>query len=432
MHKKINLLTAASIVIANMIGTGVFTSLGFQLSSAQNSWTIFILWLLGGVLSLFGAFAYAELGTYFKETGGDYIFLSRIFHPMLGYLSAWTCLTVGFSAPVALSAKAFTKYLSVFGIGDSNWLAIAVILLIGIMHSFTIRHSSRFQNIGTAIKIIFIIVLIVLGVVMPYHHPNAIKLDDSWLKEIAKPGFAVSMIYVSYAYVGWSSAAFISGEIQDARKNLPTALIGSTLFVTVLYVLFQFVLMKIATVDEMKNREEVTLVAFENLFGKTGGKWVGLFIAIQLVATISSYLWVGSRVTWSMANEYKLWKPLAKTNRHKIPVRSLWVYVIVSILLTVSGSFEKVLFYAGFVLQVMSTLTIAASLFLKKTNDKTVYKSPFKPVLQILFLLFSLAVLVFTFYDRPTASLVGLSILAAGIVLYYFDKPSLTDERASL
>lgn len=404
-----------------MIGTGVFTSLGFQLSSSQNSWTIFILWSVGGMLALFGAFAYAELGTHYKDSGGDYIYLSRVFHPLLGYLSAWAGLTVGFSAPVALAAMAFTKYLSPFGLNDSKWLAIAAIILIGLMHSFTIRHSSRFQNLTTIIKVAFIIVLIILGLCFSHDHSNAINFSSNWQQEVIQPGFAVSMIYVSFAYSGWNAAAYVAEEIETPRRNLPGALIGSTLFVALLYVLFQFALLKNATVAGMQNKEEVTFIAFNNLLGTSGGKWVSVFIAIQLIATISSYLWVGPRVTWAMANEYHLWKPLAKRNTHNIPVNAVWLHVFIAIVLAVSGSFEKVLLYAGFVLQLMASLTVATSLFLKKKDG--VFKSPFKPVLQIIFLVFNTGVLIFTFVDRPTESLAGIGILLAGLVTYFFAKP---------
>lgn len=405
-----------------MIGTGVFTSLGFQLSTVQNSWTIFILWTAGGLLSLFGAYAYAELGTHFKESGGDYIYLSRVFHPVMGYLSAWAGLTVGFSAPIALAAMAFTKYLAPFGLNDNKWLAIAIIILIGLMHSFTIRHSSRFQNISTVIKVLFIVVLIILGFAIDGHSGNAFRFDNSWQQEIIKPGFAVSMVYVSFAYVGWNAAAYVVDEIENPRKNLPKALIGSTVFVSLAYVLFQFALLKNGTVAQLEGKEEVTFVAFDNLLGTTGGKWVSIFIALQLIATISSYLWVGPRVTWAMANEHRLWKPLAKRNKHLIPVPAVWAHVIISIILTLSGSFEKVLLYAGFVLQLMASLTVATSLFLKKREGLNVFKSPFKPLLQIIFLLFNAGVLIFTLVDRPVESLIGIGILAIGGVIYLFDK----------
>lgn len=422
MKRKISIYTASAIVVANMIGTGVFTSVGFQLSAIQNTWSILLLWLVGGILALFGAFAYAELGTHFKESGGDYIYLSRVFHPMLGYLSAWAGLTVGFSAPVALAAMAFTKYLAPFGLQGNVWLAIAIIILIGLMHSITIRHSSRLQNYSTIIKVLFILCLIGLGFFIPGNLNNALNLDNTWHQEILQPGFAVSMVYVAFAYTGWNAAAYVVDEIENPRKNLPKALIGSTLFVAVVYVIFQLALLKNATVLQMQGKEEVTFIAFDNLLGSTGGKWVSIFIAIQLVATISSYLWVGPRVTMAMAMENKLWQPLAKKNKDGIPVAAVWAHVFISIILTLTGSFEKVLLYAGFVLQLMASLTVASSLFIKGKNIAA-FRSPLKPVLQVIFLIFNGWVLVFTMADRPVESLIGLCVLLIGGIVYYFDQP---------
>jgi len=422
LKKKIGISTASAIVIANMIGTGVFTSLGFQLSSLQNTWTILLLWFAGGLLALFGAFAYAELGTHFKESGGDYIYLSRIFHPFLGYLSAWAGLTVGFSAPVALAAMAFTKYLAPFGLQDNVWLAIGMIIVIGLMHSFTIHHSSRFQNLTTFIKALFIVILIILGFGIAGNGNNAFNFSSSWKGEIFKPGFAVSMIYVSFAYIGWNAAAYVVDEINNPAKNLPLALIGSTLFVAICYILFQFVLLKHAPAASLAGKEEVTFIAFDNLLGRAGGKWVSVFIAIQLVATISSYLWVGPRVTYAMAKEYRLWRPMSKTNAHGIPVAALWLHVFISIVLALTGSFERILLYAGFVLQLMASLTVATSLFIRDKKP-TSFTSPFKPLLQIIFLLFNTWVLIFTAADRPVESLIGIGILLAGGCIYYFDKP---------
>ena len=422
MKRKISIYTASAIVVANMIGTGVFTSVGFQLSSIQNTWSVLLLWLIGGLLSLFGAFAYAELGTHFKESGGDYIYLSRVFHPIMGYLSAWAGLTVGFSAPVALAAMAFTKYLSPLGLQNNVWLAITVIVLIGLMHSFTIKHSSRFQNISTIIKVLFILILIGLGVFIHNNSSNALNFGNSWHSEILKPGFAVSMVYVSFAYVGWNAASYVVDEINDPRKNLPKALIGSTLFVAIVYILFQYVLLKNASVIQLVGKEEVTFISFENLLGSTGGKWVSIFIAIQLIATVSSYLWVGPRVTMAMAKENKLWQPLAKQNKHGIPVAAVWLHVFISILLTLTGSFEKVLLYAGFVLQLMASLTVTSSLFIKNKKVES-FRSPFKPLFQIIFLVFNTWVLIFTMIERPIESLIGLAILAVGLIIYIFDKP---------
>ena len=377
---------------------------------------------MGGLLSLFGAFAYAELGTHFKESGGDYIYLSRVFHPVMGYLSAWAGLTLGFSAPVALAAMAFTKYLAPFGLHDNVWLAVSVIVGIGLAHSFTIRHSSWFQNSSTLIKVLFIFCLILIGLILPGNISNALIFDDSWKLEIIKPGFAVSMVFVAFSYTGWNAAAYVTAEIHNPEKNLPRALIGGTLFVAVTYILFQFVLLRNASVSQLQGREEVTYISFSNLLGRTGGKWVSAFIAIQLIATVSSYLWVGPRVTWAMARENRLWKPLSKINAHGIPVTALWVHVFISILLALTGSFEKVLLYAGFVLQLVTSLTVATSLFLKNQAPGT-FKSPWKPILQWIFLAFNAWSLVFTYVDKPVESSIGLGVLLIGLIIYLFDKP---------
>jgi basic amino acid/polyamine antiporter, APA family len=396
-----------------MIGTGVFTSLGFQLLSVQNTISIIILWVGGGLIAICGAFAYAELGSHFRETGGD---LSKVFHPAFGYFSAWAGLTIGFSAPVALAAIAFTKYLSPFGLTQHAWVGAVIILIITLLHSFTIKHSSRMQNISTLVKVLFLAMLILIGSFGSTNTNNALEFSGSWTNEITTTGFAVSMIFVTYSYTGWNAAAYIVDEIKDPLKNLPRALINSTLLIIVLYTIFQLVLLKHASVSDMSGKEEVSFIAFENLLGKEGGRWVSLFIAIQLIATISSYLWVGPRVTWAMSKNHRLWKSLAKVNEHNIPVRAVWLHALISITLTLTGSFDQILLYAGFILQLMSSLTVATSLFIK--NRPGEFKTPWKPLPQLIFLAFSLWVLLFTIIDKPKESLLGIAMVLAGSFFY--------------
>lgn len=401
-----------------MIGTGVFTSLGFQLQTAQNLWSILILWLGGGLIALCGAMAYAELGAHFKETGGDYVFLSRVFHPLAGYLSAWAGLTIGFSAPIALAAIAFIKYMApvvALDPGIAKLIAVGIIVLITLLHSFTLRHSSRLQNISTILKIGFLLTLIIAGTLFAAHAPASIITSNSWQQEITSTGFAVSMIFVTYAYTGWNAAAYIAGEMKDPQRNVPKALILSTLLIIVLYTAFQWVLLRHAPIAAMQGKEEVSYISFQHLWGDTGAKWVSFFIALQLIATMSSYLWVGPRVTWAMSSAHHYWQPLSKQNQHGIPVRALWLHALISIVLTLSGSFEQILVYAGFVLQLFSALTVSSSLFIKPKPGA--FKTPLKPLPQILFLLFSVWVLVFTAIDKPLESLIGVCIVLSGFVI---------------
>ena len=401
-----------------MIGTGVFTSLGFQLADVQNTWSIILLWTIGGILALIGAFTYAELGTHFKESGGDYIFLSRIIHPFAGYLYAWISLTIGFAAPIAISAMAMTYYLS--PINESiftDWFGIGIILLITAVHSVSVGQSGRFQSISTVIKLAFVIALITLGFFYAPAEVNSLNFDSAWQSEMFLPGFAVSLIYVTYAYTGWNSAAYIVDEIEDPRNNLPKALLIGTFVVLILYILLQIVFLRHAGVKDLAGNVEVAGIAFTNLFGKSGGFWVSVFIAIQLIATISGYLWVGSRITFAMAKENPLWKQLAFKNTNGIPVRALWAQAIISIVLTMTGTFEEVMLYASFALQLMGTLTIGSLLLL--TSAGNTFKSPLKPYLQIIYILFSIWVLVFMLYEQPYESFIGLAFVAVGGITYF-------------
>ena len=416
-NQRIGWKTAFAIVVSNMIGTGVFTSLGFQLATVQNTWSIILLWLIGGVLALIGALTFAELGTHFRESGGDYIYLSRIFHPIVGYVYAWISLTVGFSAPVAIAAMAMVSYMG--WTGAAAWIGVGVIVALTAIHSFSINQSGGFHNIMTALKIIFVIVLIILGLSYAPFESNALNFDQSWQDEWLLPGFAVSLIYVTYAYTGWNSAAYITDEIDAPKVNLPKALIGGTLLVTVVYILLQFVFLKHAGVSQLEGQVEVATISFANIFGQSGSRWVAVFIAVQLVATISGYLWVGSRIVYAMANEHSLWKPLAIKNKNGIPVCALWALAVISVLLTLTGSFEQILLYSSFVLQLMGTLTVASLIFVQRKDDT--FKSPFRPFLQIVYIIFSTWAIFYVLMERPYESLIGLGIVAIGVVTYFFN-----------
>lgn len=420
---KIGPSTAMALVVSSMIGTGVFTSLGYQVSDITNTWSIIALWVIGGGIALIGAFTYAELGTHFKESGGDYIFLSRIFHPIWGYLYAWTSMTVGFSAPIAIAALAMAAYLTEpLGLGIyGKFIGIGIILLMSTIHSFNLKLSGRFQDYSSLFKVLFVVALVIIGLVSITYVDTALDFDPHWTSDLVKPGFAVSLVYVSYAYQGWNQAAYITEEIHEPKKNLPRALIIGTLTVMALYVLLQIVMLKHASISQLAGQADVTTISFANILDSRGVLIISVCIAIQLIATISSYVWVGSRMINAMAKEHPLWQGLSRTSDRNIPVRAIWWQTAISIGLTLFVSLEQVMLYAGFLLQLMSTVTIIASFYIKPKAGA--FRSPFGRVLQVIYVLFSLFVLVYLLRERPTESIIGLSLLAVGM-LTYFIKPN--------
>ncbi len=423
LKNKIGWKTATALVVSNMIGTGVFTSLGYQLVDVQNTWSIALIWTIGGLLALIGAFTYAELGTNFDESGGDYIFLSKLIHPLAGYLYAWISLTVGFTAPIAISVMAMNSYLNPINeVLFNNWFGIFIILILTIIHSFSVGQSGKFQNLSTVVKVIFVFILIMIGFYAVPTVDTALNFNNSWKNEVLLPGFAISLLYVTYAYTGWNAAAYIVEEIKDPIRNLPKALLFGTILVTIVYILLQIVFLKHASLEQISGKVEIAFISFANLLGSNGGKWISYLIAIQLIATISGYLWIGSRVTSAMAKDYSLWKPIAIRNKNAIPVKALWLQAFISIVLVITGTFEQVLLYASFVLQLMGTLTVVSIFWLK--GRKEAFKSPLKPFLQIAFIVFSIWILSYMLYERPKESLIGLLFIGTGLITYFISNRS--------
>lgn len=416
--KKIGWVSAASIVVANMVGVGVFTTLGLQLDILGNTWTILSLWVLGGVIALLGAFSYAELGTKFPKSGGEYHFLTKIYHPFLGYLSGWVSLTVGFATSIALSAMAMGAYLEHILPVPSLLIALSSIVLLSLVHSFTIRQSSFFQNLFTVLKVLFIAFLIVSGFYLS-SDVNAFDFSDTWKGEMFSPAYAVALVYVFQAFSGWNAAAYIVDEIDNPRKNLPLALIGGTILVSVLFIFLQMAFLNQVQFTGLAGEIDVGHVVAEKMFGNGGGSIVGGLIALMLLANISAMIWVGPRVTRAMADKYTIWQFFAKDNKARVPVRAIWLQAVISILMVVTSSFEQILTYSGFILQLITTLTVAGVIVARvKKLGKKGYRSPGYPWMQIVFLVFSIWVLAYLLYAKPYESLMGLVNLLAGTLSY--------------
>lgn len=424
---KIGWSTAAAIVVANMVGTGVFTTLGFQLSSLEHVSVILLLWIVGGLVALCGAFTYAEIATRLPKSGGEYHFLSKIYHPFLGYLSGWVSITVGFAAAIALAAMAIGSYVATFLGWTDSFVAVVSILVVALVHSFDIRQSSRFQNILTGLKVLLVLLLIVSGFLLPAATDNALALSETFkfsLRDIWQPAVAVSLVYVIYAFSGWNAAAYLTDEIKAPRRNLPRALLGGTILVSLLFFLLQLAFLRQAPVDLLAGKVEVGQVVAQLMFGDTGGRVISFLIAGLLIAGISAMIWVGSRVTRAMAGDYQMWQYFDRDNQRGVPVRAIWLQAAISVFLVSTSSFEQVLLYSGFVLQLFTILTVLGLFQLRreKTGASTAWKSPLFPWVQIIFLLFNVIVLFFLLIDKPFESLLGLLNLAAGALSFAWER----------
>ncbi|MBV6428108.1 MAG: Serine/threonine exchanger SteT [Haliscomenobacter sp.] len=417
---KIATVTGGAIVVANMIGTGAFTSLGFQLKDLNNASAVLTLWVVGGVLALSGAFSYAEVGTVIKKSGGEYTFLSKIYHPVAGYLSGWISLTVGFAAPIALSSIAFVEYFPVEGL-NPTWTSLGLTGLVTFIHAQNLKASSRFQNLSTALKVGLILALLLAGVFLPGESGNRLVFGPDYVAELGSAAFAVALIYVSYSYSGWNAAAYITEEFKNPAKSLPRALVGGTLLVTILYTTLQFVFLKHVPAGELMGQLNVGTLAAEKMLGQDVGRVFGLLISLLLVSGISAMVWVGPRVTSSIAREHALWRFFA-TGSDGIPKRALWLQFGISAFLIITGTFEQIMIYCGILLTVSTMLVVSGVFILRRKEAHRLtggYKSPFFPFFQLVFLIGSLWMIVFAFVNNTQETLIGLTNLAVGLGTYF-------------
>lgn len=422
---RLSRLSAISLVIANMIGTGVFTSLGFQLFGIKSPLAIIILWVVGGVIALCGAFVYGELGAAMPRSGGEYQYLSKLYHPIVGFLSGWVSALIGFSAPVAGAAVAMGSYIhSVYPDVEATWISIAVVALITSIHATSLRMGTHFQNFFTILKVLLILIFIGCGLSVADPIELNLAFSSATSNEIFSHDFAVSLVYVSYAYSGWNAAAYIAGEMKDPQKDLPKALLYGTLGVMILYVMLNFVFLYTAPISEMVGVVDVGHVSASYIFGTQGGNIVSLVIALLLISSISSMIIAGPRVSATIGEDFPILNFLAKRNNRNVPVYAVILQSIISIVLIMNVGFGDIMLYIGFTLNLFTLLTVAG-LFIFRIQHPGAdrpYKTWGYPITPLIFIGLTGWTLIYTFIGHPIPSLIGLLTLVVGAIIYIINE----------
>lgn len=417
--KPIGYATAVAIVIASMIGTGVFTTLGLQAQEIQTGFALLCLWGLGGLIAMAGALSYGELAAALPRSGGEYHYLGRIYHPALGIVAGWISLTVGFAAPSALAAMALGRYAATVAAVSPMQVAVVAIVAIAVFHAFSVRVGKHFHVVATAMKLVLIVVFCVAGLLAGPAGGMAVAPSLPGWREVISPAFAFSLIYVSYAYSGWNAATYVAGEVRDPGRTLPAALIHGTLVVTLLYVLLNFVFLRTVPLPELAGRIEVGALSAVNIFGESGAMLASLMICLLLVSTISAMVMAGPRVLQVAGEDLPGLRPLAVRTRGGAPLAAIVLQQLLAIAFVVTGSFEGVLSYAGFTLNLIALLTVAGVFVLRYTEPDLprpcrVRGYPFTPAV---FVLLNVVILVFVLQSRPFAAGAGLLTILAGVLL---------------
>lgn len=449
--KSISLLTATCIVIANMVGTAIFTSLGFQVGSLPTGFSLMALWFVGGICALCGAVAYAELGAALPRSGGEYHFLGTIYHPAVGFLAGWVSATVGFAAPVAAAAIAFGRYLADpqsgpaghlpaisllhgYTLSPAAYLALLIVILVTLFLLRDVRLGSAFQNASTLLKVGLVVVIIAAGFWVEKTQPISFLPATGDTALILSPAFAVNLFWVMYAYSGWNASTYIVGEVRNPARTIPLSVGLGTIIVMALYLPVNAAFLRTTPLHEMKGQPQVALIAGSHIFGHTGGYLMALFICIGLVSTVSSMMWIGPRVTMAMGEDLRAFRWLGRKSARNLPINAILTQAAIAIVLIVTATFDNVIKYVQFALTLSSALAVAGVIVLRirQPDLPRPYRTWGYPLTPIVFLVISTWMLWHMLADKDTRdpSLLGLITIALGLVVYYLSPKNPTPSPA--
>ena len=423
LQKKYTLSVAVTLVIANMIGTGVFTSLGYQVGPIPSGFAILMLWLVGGLVGLAGAFTYAEIATTLKKSGGEYFFLGEIFHPAFGFVAGWMSLLVGFAGAVSAVAIAMGEYSSKMLGLPTRVIAIVAILAVTLIHWFGVKAGGRAQTILTTIKLS----LIAFFCIAPFFVSNDYLSGISFLPKagdwslIISPGFAVSLVFVVYAYTGWNAAAYIAGNLENPSRTLPRALIFGTLAVVFIYLALNAMFLYSATFSELDGQNDIGNVVAIKLFGPTTGAFFSGLFSIALLSTLSAMTIAGPRVTEAMGADYPIFKSFTTKNKYDMPYLALLVQAGWAILLVVVSDFKEIIQYISISLSLFSMATVLSVFVLRRRYpaSQRPFSMPLYPLPPLIFTACTLWMIYFVTSADPKIILYSVCTMVPGLILYF-------------
>lgn len=433
LERKLGLFPLTNIVIANMIGAGIFTTSGLLMSDLRNPLVMLALWVFGGIIALCGALAYGRLGAAMPDAGGEYVFLSKLYHPMLGFLSGWTSFIVGFSAPVAASAIGFSEYFvracpHVCLVGDTaivkKILSILVILLLTGIHMRGIEFGARIQNVLTVSKVALIGCLILCGLLLgsgSIQHftqgsPFSFSLQG-WKT------LGLSLMWIMYAYSGWNASTYVGAEILNPTKLVPQSLFFGTGVVMLLYVCVNVVFIYALPPEEMKGVISIGGLAMGKLFGPSVEAVFSLLIAFALLSSLSAFIILGPRVCYAMAKDGLFFKRLAWVDpRYRVPSASIALQGAISVLMVVlSETLDQILTVMGFALGIFPLFAVAGVFRLKSvgTTRQSFSGYPWAPAI---YLVTGVFIIFLSFLQRPGELFAATLSVLAGVPIYIYFK----------
>lgn len=437
LERRLGLFSLTNIVIANMIGAGIFTTSGLLMGDLKSPLVMLLLWVAGGVIALCGALSYAELGVAMPHAGGEYVFLSKLYHPVLGFLSGWVSFIVGFSAPIAASSLGFSEYFFrafpdlLFWNGSAGFFsaelamkvsAIIVVALFTFIHLKGIEFGARVQNYLTILKVGLVVGLVALGFTLGKGNSGNLFQGEPFIFDFdGWKTIGLSLMWIMFAYSGWNASTYIGSEIKNPATNLPRSLLFGTGIVMLLYFALNLLFVYAVSPAEMEGVISIGGLAAGNLFGQRVETLFSVLISFALFSSLSAFIILGPRVYYSMAKDGYFFRSLSEIH-HKsgVPAKAIILQGCLAAIMVLSGTFDQILTYMGFSLGIFPLFAVMGVFKLRQQNTKL--RFPGYPLAQIFYLLTGLFMLSLAFLERPTESSIALLTVLIGIPAFLIFK----------
>jgi len=442
LKRDLGLWSAVAIVVGTIIGSGIFIVPQTMVRLVGTPQMVFVVWVVGGLLSLAGALSYAELAAAMPEAGGEYVYLNEGYGPLWGYIYGWTQSVVAKSGTFAILATGFFQYFANFWpeidhtflvlpvpvgahgapleIRYGQLLAMALIFFLGVLNYFGVKVGGDVQVAVTILKVAAIALIVVVG--LGWGHQADVSPSTSPLARLTVLGFFAALVKSLWAYDGWNNVSMVASEIRKPQRNLPISLIWGTVAVIGIYILVNVAYFHVLSPAQVAGSNRVAATMMQEVVGKTGANLVSIAAMLSMFAALNGSILTGARVPYALARGGYFFSAMARVNAaHHTPGTAIIGLCAWGMVVVLSGSYDQLLDYVIFASWILYGMTAATVLVLRRKRPDLIrpYKTLGYPVVPVLFVIMAAAIVISALYNSPRESLMGLALILAGLPFYF-------------
>jgi len=419
--------TLVALVVGNAVGAGIYTTSGFALADLGSREWVMLAWFIAGLIAMMGALSYGMLVQGLTESGGEYLYLSRSIHPLAGFIAGWVSLLAGFPGAIAFAALAFASYtlsaLPNFQVIPANLLAVLVIVMAGFVHIVRTRSGARTHEFIVAFMLVAFMLVMMYSAVQFYFSPKLPIASTEPLATFSIFSFANSLVWISLSYSGFNAAAYVAGEVQNAKRLVPRGMLIGTMLTMVLCIGINAIMVYGAPTELLRGQADIAVVAAEAMSGKSGRRIIELLIALSLLTSITAMVLAGPRVYAKMAEDGALPKLFA-ARFGQPPRMSIVLQVCSAIALVLIADLRGLLSYLGFTLSLCLALAVS-SLFVRHWRRGERPKSAWYPIAPILFVTCTVLFAVLSAVNEPKQFYAAIPTVVMGVLSYLISRRGL-------